>query len=239
MIRTSHASADITNVSRRLTASLVALCLVVPAVAFAAETDPKRQITAADERRAASIVLKRTDLSGAWKRTTNPSADDDLACSFYAPDGSDLTISGDAESEFERTGGMPSILSYADVYTTAKDAAASWSRTVRPELARCVAKLLQDEMRRGPGGSLKVLRHGTIAFPRVAPRTAAFRIALEFSMEQSGQMVKVPLTLHIVVVGRGRTEAGLLAFAPGPGVAASELRTFARLLSGRMKSAGF
>ena len=64
-----------------------------------------------------------------WKRTsTANSGDDDLSCSFYHPDCSDLTLTGDAEAEFQRTGGFPSVLSYADVYATATDAAASWSR---------------------------------------------------------------------------------------------------------------
>ena len=237
MICQAPGSADITNVSRRL-ALILLVVLAVPALALAANTDPKREIISADEGRAASIVLKRTDLSGSWKRTTSPSSESDLTCSFYHPDGSDLTISGDAKSEFERAGGMPSILSYADVYATAKDAAASWSRTVKPALARCVAKLLQDELGANPAGTLKILRQGAIPFPRVAPRTAAFRVGLVFSTEQAGETVKVPLTFHIVVVGRGRTEAGLLTFAPGPGVAAAELHSFARLLSERMKKAG-
>ena len=49
----------------------------------------------------------------------------------------------------------------------------------------------------------------------------------------------MPLTLHIVVVGRGRAEAGYLTFAPSPGVAAADLRGFAKLLAERMKVAGF
>ena len=126
MICKAPGCADITNVSRRL-APILLVALAVPALALAANTDPKREITSADEARAASIVLKRTDLSGSWKRTTSPSSDRDLTCSFYHPDGSDLTMSGDAKSEFERVSGMPSILSYADVYATAKDAAASRS----------------------------------------------------------------------------------------------------------------
>ena len=237
MICEAPGSADITNVSRRL-ALILLVALAVPALALAANSDPKREITSADEARAASIVLKRTDLSRSWKRTTSLSSDRDLTCSFYHPDGSDLTMSGDAKSAFERVSGMPSILSYADVYTTAKDAAASWSRTVKPALARCAAKLLQDEFGANPAGTLKILRQGAIPFPRVAPRTAAFRVGLVFSTEQAGETVKVPLTLHIVVVGRGRTEAGMLTFAPGPGVAAGDLHPFARLLSERMKRVG-
>lgn len=224
--------------SRRL-ALLLLFVLAVPALALAADTDPKRKINPADERKAAAIVFKRTDFTAGWKRTTTPNtADDDISCSFYKPDGSDLTLTGDAESEFERSGGFPSVLSYADVYATAKDAAAAWSRTVKPALARCLAQFFQNEVSE-PGTKVTVVNYGRITFPRLAPRTAAFRINVKMAVTQSGQTVTVPLTLHIIVVGRGRAEAGFLTFAPSPGVAAADLRAFAKLLAERMKVAGF
>jgi hypothetical protein len=51
--------------------------------------------------------------------------------------------------------------------------------------------------------------------------------------------VTVPLSMHIVVVGRGRAEAGFITFAATPGLAAAELRTFGKLLAERMQVAGF
>ncbi len=54
--------------SRRL-ALLLLVVLAVPAIALAADTDPHRKINAADERKAASIVFKRTDFAAGWKRT--------------------------------------------------------------------------------------------------------------------------------------------------------------------------
>ena len=224
--------------SRRL-AVLLLLALVVPALALAADTDPKRKINAADERKAASIVFKRTDFTAGWKRTaTSSSNDSDLSCSFYHPDGSDLTLTGDAEAEFERTGGFPSVLSYADIYATAKDAAAAWSRTVKPALARCLAQFFQSEVAE-PGTNVTVVNFGRMAFPKVAPRTDAFRINVKMAVTESGQTATLPLTLHIVVVGRGRAEAGFLTFAPSPGIAAADLRAFGKLLAERMKVAGF
>lgn len=225
-------------VSRRL-ALLLLVVLAVPAIALAADTDPKRKINGADERKAASIVFKRTDFSSGWSRTSTPNSDDDdLNCSFYHPDGSDLTLTGDAEAEFQRTGGFPSVLSYADVYATAKDAASAWSRTVKPALARCLAQFFQREVA-GPGTKITVVNHGKIAFPRLAPRTAAFRIVVRMVVTQNGHTTTVPLTLHIVVLGRGRAEAGFLSFAPSPGIAGTDLRAFGTLLAERMKAAGF
>ena len=69
---------------------------------------------------------------------------------------------------------------------------------------------------------------------------------------EAGETVNVPLTLHIVVVGRGRTEAGMLTFAPatrrrgrGPayvraaplGAHEEALASDARLLASRASSA--
>ena len=223
--------------SRRL-ALVLLVVLAVPALALAADTDPKRKINAADERKAASIVFKKADFAAGWKRTTTPNDDENVSCSFYDPDGSDLTLTGDAEAEFERTGGFPSVLSYADVYATNTDAAAAWSRTVKPALARCLAQFFQKEVSE-PGTKVTVVNHGRIAFPRVAPRTAAFRINVKMVVTEGGKTVTVPLTLHIVVVGRGRAEAGYLTFAPSPGLAAADLRALAALLAERMKVAGF
>ena len=73
----------------------------------------------------------------------------------------------------------------------------------------------------------------------MTPRTDAFRINVKMAVTQNGQTGAVPLTLHVVIVGRGRAEAGFLTFAPSPGIAASELRALGKLLAGRMKVAGF
>ena len=223
---------------RRLAALLVVV-LAVPALAAAADTDPKRKINAADERKAAAIVFKRSDFAVGWKKTTSPNDDDDLKCSYYNPNGSDLTLTGDAEADFEHSAGFPSVLSYADVYATAKDAASSWTRTVKPAAVRCFAELFQREAAKDASTKVTVQKYGAIAFPKLAPRTAAFRIALQLSVTQNGQTTAVPLTLHLIVVGRGRAEAGFLTVAPSPGIGAADLRAFGSLMAKRIKVAGF
>jgi len=225
-------------VSRRVVLILLAL-LALPALALAAETDPKERLTAADQAKARSIVLKRTDFVAGWKRLPATKEESDLSCSFYNPDGSDLTLSGKANAEFERPGGVPSVLSYADVYASAKDAAAAWNRTVRPALARCLAQFFKKEAETDPNTKVTILKQGRIAFPRVAPRTMAFRVAMQLKVTEAGKTSTVPVTIHLVVVGRGRAEAGLLTFAPAPGIPGPDLRAFAKLLAERMQKAGF
>lgn len=224
---------------RRLALVLVSV-LALPALALAADSDPKRKINQADERRAAAVVLKRADLSAGWKKTSSSNTDDDdLVCSYYDPKGSDLTLTGDAEAEFEQAGGFPSVYSYADVYATPRDAAAAWTRTVKVAAARCFADVFKQESASDPSTKVTGVKYGSIAFPKLAPRTAAFRVAFTVAVTQNGETQTIPLALHIVVVGRGRAEAGLMTFAPSPGVAAPELRAFAKLMAGRMKTAGF
>ncbi len=223
--------------SRRLALVLLAV-LAVPALALAADTDPKRKINAADERKATSIVFKRADFTAGWKRTSSPSTDEDISCSYYKPNGSDLTLTGDAEAEFEQAGGFPSIYSYADIYATPKDATAAWARTVKPALPRCLAEYFKKEVT-DASTKATVVKTGPIAFPKVAPRSAAYRIVVKLAVTGNGQTQTVPLTLHVVVVGRGRAEAGFLTFAPSPGVSTGDLRAFGRLLAERMKAAGF
>lgn len=224
---------------RRWLALVLVAVLAVPVVALAAgPRDPKRQINATDERKATSIVLERADFAAGWKRTTSPSTNDDVSCPYYKPDGSDLTITGDAESEFERAGGIPSVFSYADVYVSAKDAAAAWTRTVKTAAARCFADFFKKAAAADPKVTVTGITYGKLAFPKLAPRTAAFRIGMTMNVTQGGETTKLPIAVHVVVVGRGRAEAGVFTFAPKPGVAAAELRAFAKLLAARMKAAG-
>lgn len=118
--------------SGRLALLVLAVLLGVPALALASHLDPKERIAPADQRKVATIVLKRTDLVTGWQQVPSSNNDDDhLDCSFYNPNGSDLTITGKSEAEFERAGGIPSIVSFADVYVSPKDAVAGWTRTVR------------------------------------------------------------------------------------------------------------
>ena len=59
-------------------AALLAACVAVPAIALAADGEPRKRIVPADQKRAAAVVLKRTDLAGGWKRVnTSDSGDDD------------------------------------------------------------------------------------------------------------------------------------------------------------------
>jgi hypothetical protein len=225
-------------VGRRL-AAVLAGCLAVPALALAADGEPKKRIVPADQKRAAAVVLKRTDLAAGWKRVSTPDAgDDDLKCPGFDPDESDLTLTGESETEFESTDGSRYLTSFSELYATPRQAATSWSRSAKPALARCIAHFFREGIAK-EGGTAAIVRQGSIAFPRVAPRTIALRVATRVSFTQNGETTTTPFTIHLIGVGRGRGDVGILAMGPGNGIPVPQLRAFARLVALRMLRTGF
>jgi hypothetical protein len=221
---------------RRLLAILFVLCVAVPAVALAADTDPKKQITPADQAKARSILLKRTDFAAGWKRVA-PSPDSEATCPGFNPTESDLTLTGDAEADFEHTQGLPSVSSYAEVWASKAEALTSWARGVKPALARCLGSFFQQGVTE-PGVEVKIVSAGRMAFPKLAPRTAAFKVVARVSgTDETGQATAVTFTLHLLAFGHGRGDTAMLAIAPGAGLATADLRGFGRLLASRLAAA--
>jgi hypothetical protein len=222
-------------VGRRL-AIVLTLCLALPALAFAAAGDPKKQITPTDQKKAASIVLKRADLAAGWKRVSSPAGGDDLTCPGFNPNESDLTLTGESEANFKYKGGMPYVGSFSNVYVSTKDALASWVRNIKPAVARCAAHAFSQT---APAGwKVAILKQGRIAFPQVAPRTAAFRVLTRVTNTKAGKGVTFPLAIHVLALGQGRGDVGLIAMNRGSGIPATELRAFARLFASRLQKSG-
>lgn len=223
-------------VRRRLTAFLL-IVLALPALALAGHQEPKRQISAADERKAASIVLRKADFAAGWKKLPNSPPDNShLDCPAYQPNESDLVLTGDAEADFERPEGFPSVYSFSDIYKTAAHARASWARGVKPALAGCMAKLVADTIA-AEGSKPTVVSAGRMAFPKVAPLTAAFRAVIRVSYTENGETSTVQLTMHLVALSQGRGQAGLMTMGVGAGVPSADLRAFSKLLAQRLAAA--
>jgi hypothetical protein len=220
----------------RVLAALLVLCVAVPAIALAADTDPKKRINAADQAKARSILLRRTDFPTGWKALP-PSVGEPIVCPGYAPKASDLTLSGLANADFIHTQEIPSVSTTSEVWASKADALASWTRSVKPALPRCLAQVFRDAVKKA-GRKLTIVSYGKIAFPTVAPRTAAYRIVMRLLVEQPDQSsVQVPLTMHAILLGRGRADVSLLTFGVGSGVPLSDVRAFAKLLASRMAAA--
>ena len=209
--------------------------LALPAFALAAGTDPRKQINPVDQRKAASIVLKRTDLAAGWTTVPNtPNSVEDPSCPRYKPDQSDLILTGETQANFE--GDTSRVTSVSNVYKTKRDALAAWTRSVQPALAPCLAQILKRGIE-DAGGKAAIVRQGRIAFPTLAPRTAAYRVVVNVSHTDAGQTTTVPLTLQLIALGSGRGDTVLLTYALGNGIPSRELRTYANLLAKRLAAA--
>jgi hypothetical protein len=221
--------------SRRLLL-LVLVVLALPALALAAAADPTKQINPVDQRKAASIVLKQPDLIvPGWKKVaTIPNSATEPGCPGYTPDQSDLILTGEASNNYE--GGQAKVGLESNVFKTRRDALASWTRLVKPALAPCLARLLKQGIE-SIGGKAAIGRSGQIAFPKFAPRTAAFRVSMNVSYTQAGKTTTAPFTVHVIALGNGRGDASLLAFGLGTGVQSADLRAFAKLVAGRLAAA--
>jgi hypothetical protein len=165
------------------------------------------------------------------------SPDSDEPCPGFNPDNSDLTLTGEAQAEFEHTQSAASVASYSEVYVTRADAVASWTRNVKPALIRCLAHFLKVGVEE-EGGTFRITSQGRIAFPKVAPRTAAFRVAARMTVRPPNEEpVTVPFTLHVIALGHGRGDVALFAAGFGQGIPIVGLRAFAKLSAARLAAA--
>jgi hypothetical protein len=215
---------------------LVLVVLALPALALAAAKDPTKQINPGDQRKAASIVLKQPDvIVPGWKKVAVvPNGAAEPGCPGYAPDQSDLILTGEAASNFE--GGQAKVGLESNVFKTRSDALASWTRAVKPALAPCLVRLFKQAIEQF-GGKAAIVRSGQIAFPKFAPRTAAYRVSMTVSSTAAGKTTTIPFTAHVVALGNGRGDATLVAFGLGNGVPSADLRAFAKLVAGRLAAA--
>ena len=218
---------------RRILAALLVLCIAVPAVALAADTDPKKKITAADRAKARSIVLRRADLGPGWKKVP-PSPESDATCPGFNPDESDLTLSGEAEADFEQ--GVLLVASASEIFATKADALKSWARNDKPAVARCLGYLF-SQGQTDKSTKVKIVSAGRMAFPKLAPRTAAFKVVARLTITDKGKKTTLPVTIQLLAFGQGRGDVSLLAISPGPGIPIAQLRVFGKDFAARLAAA--
>lgn len=219
----------------RLFAGLLVLCIAIPAVALAADTDPRKHITAADQATARSIVLTRSDFAAGWKKVAAP-PDSDATCPGFNPDQSDLTLTGEAEVVFEHAQGLRSVASYSEIYATKDEAVKSWTRSDKAAAARCMGYFFREGAT-DKTTQVKIVSAGRMAFPKLAPRTTAFKVVARLAITNAGKTTTLPVTIQFIALGRGRGDTAMLVISPGPGVPTAELRAFGKLLAARLAAA--
>jgi hypothetical protein len=185
----------------RAIALLLALGLLSAAPALGgASAEPKKRINRADQARAKAMLLRKSDLGLAVTATRTPSTgQSEFSCD--ALDASDLTLTGIARSnEFLLTTSY--VSSAAEVYRTVAESNASWRRGTSLAGTRCAASELRRLARRQ---GFRLVHFGKLAFPRLAQRTAAYRLVLVVPT-QSGNL---RLTVDLIAIQHGRAQSAL------------------------------
>jgi hypothetical protein len=208
----------------RATLAIVLLVgLVGSGAALAARGDPQERLTAADESRAGSMLVRQADMNAAFRAT--PTAENPNTPYCSALDESDLTITGQASSpSFTSTAEF--VVSRAYVYEFRADANASWSRGTSAAGQSCLRQAMRGELQ---GTNVRLVSFKRIAFPTVADRTLAYRIIAS----QQG----LRLYLDLIALQQGRAQVSIVygtAFAAPP---ASDERRLARLVAKRVAKA--
>ncbi len=183
---------------------------VLTASAVAAPGDrEKRDIRPADQALARKANLRLGDLPAGFraKRLSSKadSASEDAgpdSCPGFAPDLSDLVITGEASSpQFKST--WMTIHSSAEVYRSIGDERKSWRRTARREAVDCLA----DAIDKQPAAGMRLTLGATLQrpSPRVGERSVSFRLVGRLTTNG----VKIPIWIDLLGVSRGRADATL------------------------------
>ena len=217
-------------------AFVAAAALLLAAPAMAADGEPRQVLTDKDQKVARSIVLKRADLGAGFTAQKRP-ADDPLpkGARCDALDEGDLTVSGDANSPDFRLAGpgvFVTVGSSAHVYRTLREANSSWTRGTTRQTLTCLGDIVR--LSAAPSQKLKIVSSAQLAFPKLAPRTSAYRVVITIAAG-SGQRVRA--YVDAIVLQRGRIQSVLLVTSLGRPVAETEQRALAGVLAERMARA--
>ncbi len=194
---------------RKLTIALL-VAAVLAGTALAG--DPQQKHTAADMAKAKSIGFVRSDFPVGWiaKPTTPSSGADSSTCKDFDPDQSDLVETGKVDSaEFTAPDGVSQVASSVGVFKTVAQAKTSWSRVVRPAMLQCLSDLITQISPKD--STVAELAKGSLAFPKVAPRTAAYRLVA--SVTAKGATTSVNLYFDLVLLGSGRANVATIMFS--------------------------
>ena len=218
---------NLKNMRTAVVVALVASTLAWAAVASADHLDPQNRFRTADQKRAASMLARKTDLGLGYAAERTSGLEPHVTC--RALDESDLVLTGYAKSpywsrEYQVVG------STAAIYRTSADARTSWERGASTAGMNCLRDEFRSEFaRQGEAVRVTIRR---LSFPRIGGARFAHRLVL------SGAAAGSPsVYIDLVVIRQGRGQVGLL-FA---GVLAPPQRTMevslARVVAARMANA--
>ena len=208
---------------RRLLSLAVVIALVGTGAALAGRGDPQKRITPADQARAKSMLLRKSDFSPAFAAGPASGGASDFYCA--ALDESDLTLTGEAESP-SFAGGFEFLTSTAYVYESRADSDASWKRGTSAAGQKCIREGLRREVQ---GTSVRLVSFRKIPFPGFGQRSVLYRAVAE----REGIRVYVDL----VALQQSRAQVAIVYGAGLTPPPAAEERRLAKVTAARMAKA--
>jgi hypothetical protein len=211
----------------RLFLSVVVLGVLASAAAANADhLDPQERMRAADQKRAAAMLLRRYDLGDGYSVERTSGLEPHLTCS--ALDESDLVVTGRRRSPYWSRS-YQIVGSTSVVYATRADAQAARRRGASRAGLDCIRDEYRNEFAR-QGENLNVsIRELTL--PLISESRTAYRLTL------SGAGGSPALYVDAVVLTHGRAQSALVfAGVVTPPQRAAEIR-LAKIVAARMSKA--
>jgi hypothetical protein len=202
--------------------------VVVLAVLFSAslalaapDAGPKRDLRPADQARARTMVLKRSDLAPGYREL--PGSGEWRACPGL--DLSSVTLTGMASSPAWLEG-ETLVFGSSFVYGSAGDA----ERSLAIQLGRKGLSCSRAQTRRAYGGPGVSIEEGKLALPRLAAHTFAYRLVVR-------KGAAITFAIESVVLRQGRGHSSVSLGTNGALPPRSELLRLSRALAKRLRLA--
>lgn len=199
------------------------VALLATGVALAARGDPRERFTPADQARARAMLLRAVDFNPAFVARPSSQNDSDFYCA--ALDESDLTLTGRGTSP-SFAAGTEYVTSTSSVYSSRRDANASWVRGTSKAGEQCLRLGLRRELQ---GTVVRLTSFARFPFPKRGARSVAYRAL--------ATVQGVRVYVDLVAMQVGRAEAGVVyvsALTPAP---AAELRRLTNVVAKRAAKA--
>jgi hypothetical protein len=218
---------------RGLVLTLAVAVLVAPAVASAADGEPRKALTKEGQATARSVLLRRADLGSGFApvaRQKDQRLPKGARCGPL--DESDLTVTGDAASpdfRFAKDAVFVTVGSTVQVYRTLREANASWARGTTAQTTRCLADIVR--LSAAPGEKIAVVSAKRIPFPALSPKAVAYRLVLDVTLRGTQ---RVRAYVDAVILQHGRVQTGLLFTSLGRPVRDVDRVALASVVAARM-----
>ena len=181
-------------------AALVVGLALSQQVAFGANGDPQKRLTAADSKRATSVLLAKADLGAAsWKSAAGAQESSCGIVLALNPVESDLVETGLATGPLFTNKNYEALAQTVHLFATPRQANTAWARTVTKKLVICMEQ--QVENTSSMGAAVSVTDWSPLKLPKTVEHVAGYRVT---ATATSGK-TKPKVYLDVILLGQART----------------------------------